>query len=107
MLTSHRKKLPYYETLTMSWARNDPLVRRKQRKRDMIFGTWNVRSLYRAGSLTRMARDLERNKLDLTYVQEVAWDKKNTVRGGNFYFFLWKGSENHELGTGLVHHRTV
>jgi hypothetical protein len=36
----------------------------------MRFGTWNVRSLYRAGSLTATARELERYKLDLVGVQE-------------------------------------
>jgi len=30
----------------------------------MRFGTWNVRSLYRAGSLTAAARELARYKLD-------------------------------------------
>ena len=36
----------------------DTLVRREQRKTDMRFGRWNVRSLYRAGSLTSAAREL-------------------------------------------------
>ena len=31
----------------------------------MRFGTWNVRRLYRAGSLTAAARELARCKLDL------------------------------------------
>jgi hypothetical protein len=31
----------------------------------MTFGTWNVRSLYRAGSLTAAARELARYKLDI------------------------------------------
>ena len=31
----------------------------------MRFGTWNVRSLYRAGSLTAAARELAWYKLDL------------------------------------------
>jgi hypothetical protein len=31
----------------------------------MRFGTWNVRSLYRAGSLMAAARELARCKLDL------------------------------------------
>jgi len=37
----------------------------------MRFGTWDVRSLYRAGSLTAAARKLARYKLDLVDVQEV------------------------------------
>src|SRR5215469_11188684 len=37
----------------------------RSRKRDIFVGTWNVRSLYRAGSLTAAARELARYKLDL------------------------------------------
>jgi len=37
----------------------------------MRFNTWQVRSLYRAGSLTGAARELARYKLDLVGVKEV------------------------------------
>jgi len=37
----------------------------------MKISTWNVRSLYRAGSLKAAARELGRNKLDVVGVQEV------------------------------------
>jgi len=47
------------------------LVRPEQLKGDMRFGTWYVRSLCRAGSLTTAARELARYKLDLVGVQEV------------------------------------
>ena len=56
----------------------------------MFSGTWNVRSLYRAGSLTAAVRELARYKLDLVGVQEVRWDKGATGRAGNYIFFLWK-----------------
>jgi hypothetical protein len=36
----------------------------------MRFGSWNVRSLYRAGSLIAAARELARYKLDLVAVKE-------------------------------------
>ena len=52
--------------------------------------TWNVRSLYSAGSLTEAARELARYKLDLVGVQEVRWDKGGTVKAGDYIFFLWK-----------------
>ena len=48
----------------------------------MMFGTWNVGSLYRAGPLTAAARELARYKLDLVGMQEVRWDKGGTVRAG-------------------------
>jgi len=47
----------------------------RSRKRDIFLGTWNVRSLYRAGSLTAAARELARYKLDLVGMQEFRWDK--------------------------------
>jgi len=49
----------------------------------MRFGTWNVRSLFRAGSLAAAARVLARYKLDLVGVQEVRWDKGGIVRAGD------------------------
>jgi len=66
------------------------LVRPKQRKRDIGFGTWNVRSLYRAGSLTTVAWELAKYKLDLVGVQEVRWEKWGMVGAGDYNFFLWK-----------------
>ena len=66
-------------------------------------GTWNVRSLYRAGSLTAVTRELARYKSDLVGVQEVRWDKGGTVRAGDYNFFYGKGNENRQLGTGFLY----
>jgi len=37
-------------------------------QREMKLGTWNVRSLYRAGTLKAIARELARYKLDVVGV---------------------------------------
>jgi len=52
----------------------------------MRFGTWNVRSLYSAGSLRPATRELSRYKLDFVGVQEVRWDKEGTERAGDYRF---------------------
>jgi exonuclease III len=67
----------------------------------MRFGTWNVRNLCRAGSLTATARELARYKLDLVGVEEVRWDKEDAVEAGDYSFFYGKGNENRQLGTGF------
>jgi hypothetical protein len=45
---------------------------------DMTFGTWNVRSLHRAGSLKTVVKGVRKVKDRLMGVQEVRWEK-----GGN------------------------
>jgi hypothetical protein len=60
----------------------------KQWKRDVKFGTWILRSLYKSGSLTTAARELARYKMDLVGVQAVKWDKVGTVRAGDYIFSM-------------------
>ena len=52
----------------------------------MRFGTWNIRSLYRLGSLTAAARELARYKLDVVGVRKVRWDEGGAVRAEDFIY---------------------
>jgi hypothetical protein len=54
----------------------EKVSRSRKLNRDILLGTWNVRSLYRAGSLITAARELARYNLDLVGVQKVRWDKR-------------------------------
>jgi hypothetical protein len=49
--------------------------RTKLREMDMRFGTWNERSLYIAGSLMIIAKEISKYKLDSVRVQEVRRDR--------------------------------
>jgi hypothetical protein len=56
----------------------------------MRFGTWNVKSTYRAGSLKAVAEEILKYKLDLSGIQEVRWDGGGMEPAGEYTFFLWK-----------------
>jgi hypothetical protein len=81
----------------------EEVSRSRKRNRDILLVTWNIRSLYRAGSLTAAARELARYKLDLVRVHEVRWEKEATVKAGDCSFFYGKRNENHQLGTGFLY----
>ena len=69
---------------------------------------WNVRSLYRAGSLTAEARELARYKLDVVGVQAVRWDKWGTIGAGDYIFFYGKGNKSHQLEIEFcIYHRII
>jgi hypothetical protein len=74
------------------------LVQPQQRKRDTKFGIWNVRSLYRAGSLKAAARDSGRCELDLVGVLEDRWDEGGTVRAGDYNVYLRKRKRKSSTG---------
>jgi hypothetical protein len=58
---------------------------------DMRFGMWNVRSVYRAGSLRAVAEEISKYKLNLVGVQEVRWDGGGTEAAGEYTFFMERG----------------
>jgi hypothetical protein len=72
LTTLHLKKKLVMTNLHKPQTWRDTLDKRpKIRNMDTRFGTWNVRSLYRAGSLMIVLRELARYKLDLVVMQEV------------------------------------
>jgi exonuclease III len=71
---------------------------------DMRFGTWNVRSLCRSGSLKTVSGELAKYKLDLVGVQEVRWDRGGTEPAGDYTFFYGNGNADRHLETGFFVH---
>jgi exonuclease III len=68
---------------------------------------YEIWQMYRSGSFTTVVMELARYKLDLVGVQEVRWDKAETVRAGDYTLVCRKGNENQLLGTGFFIHQRI
>jgi hypothetical protein len=73
----------------------------------MRFGTWNVRSLCRIGSLKTVARELGKYKLGLVGVEEVRWEKGGTEQAEDYTFFYGQGNGDHQLGAVFLIHKRI
>jgi len=69
--------------------------------KDFSIGTWNVRSLYRAGHLTTVISNLERYQLDITAIQETRWPGQGNLKTNNWTYF-YSGGLAHQAGVGFV-----
>jgi hypothetical protein len=85
LTTLHRKKQTYYGNIMRASDLDGSLNKQpKRRNMDMRFGTWNIRSLYRMGSLMTVSRELSRYRLDLVGMQVVRWEVSGTSPAGEY-----------------------
>jgi hypothetical protein len=53
----------------------------------MNLAMWNVGSLYRAGSVMTVSKEISKYNLDLVGVKEVRWDKWHQTRSKYVFFY--------------------
>jgi exonuclease III len=54
----------------------------------MLIGSWNVRTLYRTGSIIMLTQQLIQYNLDIAAIQETRWQDKHIMDTKTYSFFL-------------------
>ena len=62
-----------------------------------------MRSLYKSGSLKTATRGLARRKLDIVGIQEVRWEKRSTVKPGDYILFYKKETKTMKLANEFLY----
>lgn len=70
-------------------------------KLHLRIGTWNVRTLYRAGQLENVAQEMNRTKLDILGLCETRWSGNGRLELEN-HTMLYSGGEQHAKGVALI-----
>jgi hypothetical protein len=73
----------------------------------MRFGTWNLRSLHRAGSLKRIVSKMAKYNLNTVAVQGTTWAEGGSQLADRITFFHGNGNTNHHLETGCFVHNGI
>ena len=65
----------------------------------MWIATWNARTLYRAGAMNELVKEMDEYKVDVCTLQEIRWPGKGTAIKKK-YMFLYSGykSDIHKFG---------
>jgi len=77
-------------------------------KHGLRIGTWNVRTLYKAGALQSLTKVVEKYNIQILSLQETRWPGEGSVISGNM-MFMYRGNENnkHENGVGFLIHKSI
>lgn len=77
------------------------VVHMQTRRKELRFGTWNVRSLFAKGKLQNLIEEAEALKMDLFGICETRWDGVGDTRIDGWRF-MWSGGDVHAHGVGIL-----
>ncbi|XP_042906181.1 craniofacial development protein 2-like [Parasteatoda tepidariorum] len=73
----------------------------------MIFGTWNVRTLYRGGAVKKLTDVFLEYKLDVLAVQEMRWTGSGVMDKRNCSIYYSCHDRLHQFGTGFIVNKRI
>ncbi|XP_008181820.1 uncharacterized protein LOC103309055 [Acyrthosiphon pisum] len=77
------------------------------RKNGLLFGTWNVRTLFKPGAAQNIVKEIEKYKLKIVALQEIRWDDTGTLDIQETTILYGKCNERRQFGTGFAIHKSL
>jgi hypothetical protein len=78
----------------------------KTRRKELRIGTWNVRTLYKAGQYENLLSEMSALNLDILGIAETRWNDDGRISNDQ-YEFIYSGGEKHQHGTGIMMKKSV
>ena len=80
----------------------------KRARKDIVFGTWNVRTLRADGRLEELEYELERYQWELIGLSEMRWKDFGEITTDNGHKLYYSGKQDkHEEGVGFLAHKSI
>ena len=76
--------------------------KRTGKTKELKIGTWNIRTLYRAGAVNNLEKEISRYKLDVVAIQEVRWTGHGKMERKEHSIYYSCQAKKHEFGCGFV-----
>jgi exonuclease III len=67
---------------------------------DLNLATWNVRSLFRPGTLKNLIQELKKYKINIAAVQDMRWKGNDTFDSDDYTICYSGSSDKNIFGTG-------
>ncbi|KAL4084333.1 hypothetical protein QTP88_028157 [Uroleucon formosanum] len=77
------------------------------RKNGLLFGTWNVRTLFKPGAAQNIVKEIEKYNLKIVALQEIRWDDTGTLDIQETTILYGKCNERRQFGTGFAIHKSL
>ena len=78
------------------------------KEKELIFGTWNVRTLFKTGALLSLLSQLKQFKLEITALQETRWQGKDILdMKSHTLFYSGKEEGTREFGVAFIVDRNM
>jgi hypothetical protein len=76
-------------------------------KNALLFGTWNVRTLFKTGAAQGVVYEIERYRLKVVALQEIRWSDSGSVDIQDTKVFYGKCNDQRQFGTGFAVHKRL